>query len=92
VSGEVAWARGFAAFLDENMPDSRASGAIVADACLAERPDLRHPLDAQKGIDTAHRLGDEQYLQMCRGQDVQKLAEPLGPGGLAWTAGRAGAA
>ena len=38
-----SWARGFAAFLDENMPDSSASGAVVADACLAKRPDPDTP-------------------------------------------------
>ena len=76
-----SWARSFATFLDENMPDSSASGAIVANACLAERPDLRPPLDAQEGIDTAHGLGDEQYLQLCGARRSSSSAEPLGAAG-----------
>jgi hypothetical protein len=59
----------------------------VADACLAERPDLRHLRDAQERIDTAHRIGDEQYLQMCRGEEVHRIAERLGAAAFLWTAG-----
>ncbi len=87
-----SWARGFAAFLDENMPDPSASGAIVADACLAERPDLRHPLEAKKASTRHTGLGDEQYLQMCRDEEVHELAGPLGAAGFAWTAGADGTA
>lgn len=82
------WGRGFANVLDQYAADSSASGAIVADACLAQRADLRHPRDAQEPIDAAHAISDEHYLQMCRGEEVHRLVERLGPFASAWTAGR----
>ena len=71
------------------LADASASGSIVADACLVERPDLRHPRHAQERIDAAHGIGDEEYMQLCRGEQVHKITEPLGGAAFAWTAGRA---
>jgi predicted secreted protein len=84
-----AWARGFAAFIDEYASDSSASEAIVADACLSERPGLRHPFDDQVSIDTAHRISDEHYLQTCRGDNVDSIVDWVGLAASAWTVGQA---
>ena len=62
----------------------------MAEACLADRPDLRHPHEAQAAIDAAHQIGDAQYLQMCHGENVHKSAQRLGDAAFAWTAGRSG--
>jgi NAD(P)-dependent dehydrogenase (short-subunit alcohol dehydrogenase family) len=81
-------ARGFAAYLDENIPVPHASGAIVADACLTEHPDLRHPAKAQKAVDAAHAITDTDYFRLCEGTDVAALVETLGAPAAVWTLGR----
>ena len=68
-----AQARHVAGLLDQFVPEPDRAGEIIADACLVERPDLRHPLSEQAEIDRAHTVSDDEYRRACRGEPAPAL-------------------
>ena len=73
-----ATARSVAAMLDANTPEPAAAATIIADACTVATPGVRHPLAAQAAIDNAHLLTDDDFLRLCRYDDVAGIVKQYG--------------
>ncbi|HEX6095641.1 MAG TPA: SDR family NAD(P)-dependent oxidoreductase [Thermoanaerobaculia bacterium] len=66
--------------LDDGSPAAR----MIADACTAPDPALRFPPEAQRPLDWAQRLNDQDFLKLCRLDDVERVVARSGLTQSAW--------
>ena len=53
----------------DRLPATAPGAAIIADACTVASPDLRYPASMQTPADSMAAITDDEYLELCRGQD-----------------------
>jgi hypothetical protein len=53
----------------DRVPAATAGAQVIADACTAEKPELRYPASAQEPSDAMASITDGEYLDLCAGAD-----------------------
>jgi NAD(P)-dependent dehydrogenase (short-subunit alcohol dehydrogenase family) len=78
-------ARRVGEFLDASDDLGHEAALIIADACTTPSPAVRYPLEAQAEVDQMHAISDQDYLGLCRGQNMEEILGPYGAVDPVWT-------
>ncbi|HTQ77180.1 MAG TPA: SDR family NAD(P)-dependent oxidoreductase, partial [Burkholderiales bacterium] len=66
------------------LDDGSAAARMIADASTVADPAVRFPAQAQRPLDWAQRLNDQDFLKLCRLDDIDRIVSRNGLMQSAW--------